>query len=120
MNQTLVFEPAFQQQKNLVRTLYVLHALSFLFSLGAFSWIPVIINFVKRGEVSETFLYSHHSWQIRSFFWYLVWMVLGFFFFISIIGFFVAFIIWGAAWIWKAYRLIKGFADLNANKPMPL
>jgi uncharacterized membrane protein len=71
-------------------------------------------------EVRETFLYSHHSWQIRSFFWYLLWMVLGFFFFISIIGVFVAFIIWGAAWVWNVYRLIKGFADLNANKPMPL
>jgi uncharacterized membrane protein len=31
-----------------------------------------------------------------------------------------AFLTWGAAWIWKAYRLIKGLIDLGDGKPMPV
>ncbi len=40
--------------------------------------------------------------------------------FITIIGIPLAWLVWFVAPIWKAYRLIKGFLDLDANKPMPL
>ena len=40
--------------------------------------------------------------------------------FITVIGIPVAALLWLGAWIWKAYRLIRGFLDLNANKAMPV
>jgi len=120
MAQEIVFDPELQSAKNFVWWLYLFHALSFLFSLGAFSWIPLIINYVKRGDSAGTFVYSHHNWQIRSFWWYLFWMVVGGILFVTVIGIPLAWIIWTAAWIWKAYRLLKGFLDLNDNKAMPI
>lgn len=120
MVQELVLDSRLQSDKNLAWWLYVFHAASFLFSLGAFSWIPLIINYVKRGDTAGTFVYSHHRWQIRSFWWYLLWMIVGGVLFVTVVGIPLAWLTWSVAWIWKAYRLIKGFLDLNANKPMPV
>jgi uncharacterized membrane protein len=120
MSQELVLDPKLQSAKNLAWWLYIFHAASLVFSLGAFSWIPLIINYVKRSDTVGTFVYTHHTWQIRSFWWYLFWMVLGGVVFATVIGIPFAWLIWTAAWIWKAYRLIKGFIYLNDNKPMPV
>ena len=120
MSQELVLDSRLQSTKNLAWWLYLLHGISFLFSLGAFSWIPLIINYIKRDDAAGTFVHSHHSWQIRSFWWYLFWMVVGGILFASVVGILFAFAVWGLAWVWKAYRLIRGFLDLNSNKSMPV
>ncbi|WGG52717.1 DUF4870 family protein [Rugamonas sp. DEMB1] len=119
MSQEIVFDTRLDSAKNLAWWLYLIHAVSFLFSLGAFSFIPLIVNYVKRGETAGTFVYSHHGWQIRSFWWYVVWMFVGFVLFMTIIGIPLAWLVWIGAWLWKAYRLIKGISDLNRNEAMP-
>ena len=119
MAQELVFDNQLQSRKNLAWWLYIFHAASLVFSMGAFSWIPLIISYVKRDDAKGTFVYSHHNWQIRSFWWYLFWMILGGVLFVTFIGIPLAWAMWVGAWIWKAYRLIKGLLDLNDNKPMP-
>lgn len=119
MAQEIIFDSQLQTRKNLAWWLYIFHGASFVFSLGMFSFIPLIMNYLKREEARGTFVYSHHSWQIRSFWWYLFWMGVGFVFFITVIGIPLAWLTWGGAWVWKAYRLIKGMMGLNDNKPMP-
>ena len=120
MSQELVFDAQLNSAKNLAWWLYIIHAVSFLFSLGAFSFIPLIVNYVKRNETAGTFVHSHHTWQIRSFWWYLVWMTAGVVLFFTFIGIPLAWLVWVCAWIWKAYRLISGISSLNANRPMPV
>lgn len=119
MRQDIVFDPYLETRKSLAWWLYLFHGASLVFSMGAFSWIPLIISYVKRGDAASTFVYSHHNWQIRSFWWYLVWMVIGGILFMTVIGIPLAWLVFTGAWIWKAYRLIKGFSDLNNNRPMP-
>lgn len=119
MSQDLVLDSSLQSAKNLAWWLYLGHAASLIFSLGAFSFIPLILNYVKREDAANTFVYSHHGWQIRSFWWYLVWMALGGVLFLTVIGIPFAFLLWTVAWLWKLYRLIKGIVDLNDNKAMP-
>lgn len=116
----VVFDSKLESERNTAWWLYIFHGLSFLFSLGAFSWIPLIINYIKRPDTAGTFVYSHHTWQIRSFWWYVFWMVIGGILFVTLIGIPLAWLTWTAAWVWKAYRLIKGMLDLNAQKPMPV
>lgn len=118
MSQQLVLDTDLRSTKNLAWWLYICHGISFVFSLGAFSWIPLIINYVKKDDAAGTFVYSHHRWQIRSFWWYFIWMALGGVLWLTVIGIPVAMLIWGIAWVWKAYRLIKGVIYLNENKPM--
>ncbi|MES2739842.1 MAG: hypothetical protein V4754_02645 [Pseudomonadota bacterium] len=120
MSQELILDSNSQSAKNLAWGLYLAHGASFVFSLGALSFLPLIVNYIKRDDSAGSFVYSHHSWQIRSFWWYLVWMVTGAVLFMTIILIPLAWLVWAGAWLWKAYRLIKGFLDLNNNKAMPM
>ena len=74
--------------------------------------IGVILAYVKRDDVQRTWLYSHFSWQIRTFWWSLVWMIVGTIFAVTIIGIVIAWPIWGIAWLWGVYRVVKGWIRL--------
>lgn len=124
MSQQLVLDANVEDAKNTARILYLVHAVTFVCSLGLLSIIPIFFNYQKRQETVGTLVHSHHTWMIRSFWWYAGWMLLGWMALLALgwllIGFPIAFAIWGLAWVWKAYRLIRGFLDLNSNKPMPV
>jgi len=120
MTQELIIERNVEDEKNTARLLYIAHGLTFFFSLGLLSIIPLIFNYIKRDATQGTMVYSHHSWMIRSFWFYALWMAVGFILFATIIGIPLAWLVWAVAWVWKAYRLIRGFLDLNSNKPMPV
>ena len=105
--------------------IYGLHALSILIGLtsaltvvGAFvfgipSIIAVIINYVKRSDVRGTWLDSHFSWQIRTFWYSLVWVIVGAVLFVTVIGIPVAYVIWWTAGLWVLYRIIRGVLALD-------
>jgi len=120
MSQQLILDAHLDTAKTTARWLYLFHAASFLLSLGLFSFIPLIVNYIKRGETEGTFVHSHHTWQIRSFWWYAVWMGVGGMAFLTLLGIPLALLIWGCAWLWKAYRLIRGISELNNNRAMPV
>jgi uncharacterized membrane protein len=120
MSQQLVIDGGLEDAKQFARILYAAHGLTFLFSFGMLSFLPLIANYVKRPDTAGTMVYSHHSWMIRSFWFYVLWMTLAVMLAITFVGIPLAIIVAGCAWLWKAYRLIRGFADLNSNRPMPL
>jgi uncharacterized membrane protein len=120
MSQQLVLDSSLEEAKQFARIMYVAHALTFFFSLGMLSFIPLIVNYVKRPYTEGTLVYSHHTWMIRSFWFYILWVVVGGVLFMTFIGIPLAWLVWVGAWLWKAYRLIKGFVDLNNNRPMPV
>lgn len=112
----------------LTHVLYALHAFSALtgvlspvmvvtaFLTGWPSIIAVIINYVKRSDVQGTWLDSHFSWQIRTFWFALLWAVIGFIAFATVIGILLAFAIWIGTGLWVLYRLIKGWLALLDRK----
>jgi len=115
--QDLVFDSKLELLKNTAWWFYIFHAFSMLFTLGALSFIPVILSYIKRGDAAGTFVYSHHNWQISSFWIYLACVFIGWLLFITIVGIPLALLLWGCAWLWKAYRLIIGIIALNENRP---
>jgi len=80
-------------------------------------WVEELAR-AKRPDSEGTLVHSHHTWMIRSFWYYMIWMVVGGVLFLTIIGIPVAWLVWTVAWVWKAYRLIRGFIDLNNNRAM--
>ena len=62
--------------KTITQVVYALQALSFMFGVTAL--VGLIINYVKREDVAGTVYQSHFDWQIRTFWWGLLWGVLGF------------------------------------------
>jgi uncharacterized membrane protein len=120
MDEKIYYDSDTESQKRLLWWLYLMYGLSMIFFGGVLSFIPLIINYLKRADTEGSFLRSHHSWQIRSFCWYLVWVFLALVCFMTIIGIPVIFLIYLGSSIWLAYRLIRGFLNLNANKAMPM
>jgi len=120
MSQELVYERGVEDAKQFARILYIAHAATFFFSLGLLNVIVLIVNYIRRPETAGTMVYSHHTWMIRSFWWYVVWMIAAGFLFITLIGIPLAWVIWVGAWLWMAYRIIRGFLDLNNNRAMPV
>ena len=120
MSQELVMERGVEDSKQWARILYVIHALTFFFSLGMLSFVPLIVNYVKRPETAGTMVHSHHTWMIRSFWFYILWVAIAVVLAFTIILIPLAWLVGIAAWVWKAYRLIRGFLDLNSNKGMPV
>lgn len=118
MAQELVFDDRTRSAKEWAFWLYLGHGLSVFFTLGAVSLIPLILNYAKRDDSAGTFIYSHHGWMIRSFWWYVVWVCVGGVLFATLLGIPLAYLVWAGAWLWKMYRMIRGIIALNNNAPI--
>ena len=115
----------------LTHVIYALHAFSAVtgmlspamivtaFLTGWPSIIAVILNYVKRSEVRATWIDSHFSWQIRTFWYALLWVLIGIVLFVTVVGIPFAFALWFATGIWVLYRIIRGWLALNAEKELP-
>jgi uncharacterized membrane protein len=98
--------------KQITLVVYLLQALSFAFGITAI--VGLVINYVKRDEAAGTVYQSHFDWQIRTFWWGLLWTAIGIVLSFLLVGFAVLFVVW----IWAIYRVVKGFLKLNDNQPV--
>ena len=124
--------PPSEGMVTLAHLLYGLHGFSALmgvlssaFIVTAFltgwpSIIAVIINYVKRGDARGTWLDSHFGWQIRTFWYALVWVVLAGLLLLTVVGIPFAWVLLVAAGIWVLYRIIRGWITLAEARPMPV
>ncbi|MBS1131284.1 MAG: hypothetical protein H6R16_2286 [Proteobacteria bacterium] len=106
--------------------IYGLHAIAVLigvtsaatvaggFVFGLPSLVAVFLNYLKRGEVSGTWLESHFRWQIRTFWFTLLWLIVYGLLIITIIGIPVAWILIALLGLWVGYRVIRGWNALFA------
>jgi len=132
MIETTAFREPDPSLVTITNVTYGLHALGL--ALGAFgaatvvgsfvfgwpSLIAVIINYVKRGEARGTWLESHFTWQIRTFWFALLWTCL-----VGIVGALLAIVLIGfAIWaigffllgIWAIYRITSGWLALTDRR----
>ena len=114
------------------QAIYALHAFSLVMGIvgaatiiGAFltgwpSLIAVVLNYVKRGEVRGTWLESHFRWQIRTFWFGLLWVSLCVLFIVATlgIGFLIAWLPLGVVGLWFIYRVAHGWLRLKDHRPM--
>jgi uncharacterized membrane protein len=102
-------EPSLRKLAGLV---YGLQAASMLVGVTLFA--GVIINYLRRSQVEGTWLESHFTWQIRTFWWSLAWCVLGIATAIVLVGLFILI----ASAVWFVYRIVRGWTELNEGRPM--
>ncbi|MGQ9723911.1 MAG: DUF4870 family protein [Tepidimonas sp.] len=100
--------------RRLTLWVYILYAMSGFLAVTAL--VGIIVNYVKREDVAGTLYESHFTWQIRTFWWSLLWAVLGGV--TLFIGVGVVILIADA--VWTLYRLVKGVLYWNDRKPMPV
>lgn len=115
---------------SITHLMYALHAFSALmgilgpaFIITAFltgwpSIIAVIINYVKRGDARNTFLDSHFRWQIRTFWFAVLWLVIMMLLVVTVIGIPIAIVLGVVIGIWVLYRIIRGWMTLSSRRPV--
>lgn len=88
------------------------------FLTGWPSIVAVVLTYMKRSDVQGTFLESHFSWTLRTFWLALLWVVVGWILFITIVGLVFAIAIWIGAGLWVLYRIARGFLKLLSEEPI--
>lgn len=92
--------------------IYILQTTSFL--VGITFLVALIINYVKLDDVRGSWLESHFRWQIRTFWYSVLWTVLGLATVVLGVGYLILFV----AMVWLIYRIAKGWIYLLDGKPM--
>jgi uncharacterized membrane protein len=114
--------------------IYALHTLSVLigvtspativgsFVFGLPSILAVIMNYARQSDVRGTYLEAHFRWQIRTFWFAVLWMLVAgmvslplvFALGLGIFTFFLAAVVVGA---WVIYRVARGWLALRDGRP---
>ena len=86
--------------------------------------IGVVVAYVKRGDSRGTWVESHLTWLIRTFWWSTAWALIGWVLLvllaIVLIGFALGPLIWAITAVWVLYRVVKGVLYYKDQRPMPL
>ena len=96
----------------ITKIIYLLYAISIFTGIALIA--AIIMNYVKKSDVKGTFLESHFKWQIRTFWFSILWMSIAYITLLTGVGI----IIFIATAIWVLYRAIKGYFNLIDNKIM--
>ena len=115
---------------NTANLVYALHTLSLIIGVttaatvvGAFvfgipSIIAVVINYLKRADASKTFLESHFRWQIRTFWFALLWSLVSMALIATVIGLPLGLMLFFGTGVWVIYRIARGWLALRNLKAM--
>lgn len=88
------------------------------FVFGLPSLVAVFLNYLKRSDVNGTWLESHFRWQIRTFWFTALWLVVYGLLIITIIGIPIAWILIALLGLWVGYRVIRGWLALFREQPV--
>ena len=101
-----------QSLKTMTMVVYALQAASFFIGISFIA--ALIINYIKQPEVEGTWLESHFRWQIRTFWFSVLWAMIGFVLSLVLIGYLVLPLV--ALWI--IYRIARGWINLSQGRAM--
>ncbi len=101
-----------QSLKTIATVVYALQAVSFF--IGITFIAGVIVNYMKKTAVEGTWLESHFRWQIRTFWFSVLWSIIGFVLVFVLIGYLVL----AVDALWVIYRIARGWLNLSEGKAM--
>jgi uncharacterized membrane protein len=115
---------------NVAHIVYALHTVAIVIGIvgtatviGSFvgslpSLVAVLLNYLKRGETRGTWVASHYRWQIRTFWYALLWALIGWGLVFTLVGAVVGVPILIALTLWLLYRIAHGWLRLRDRRPM--
>ncbi|MEQ9335022.1 hypothetical protein [Thalassobaculum sp.] len=101
-----------ENDKLAIHVVYALFALSVVFQIPGM--LGVILAYLKRGEVAGSYLETHVTWQIRTFWLWLLMVVAGWLTVILLVGWLILL----AAHLWLIWRIVKGWLVLVDERPI--
>ena len=111
----MIFDEAQQAElKKYTYSVYILQALAFITLVTAI--VGLIINYIKQDDVRGSWLESHFRWQKATFWYGLLWIVIG----VSTTWIFIGYPVLLGVTIWLMYRIARGWIYLVDGKEMYL
>jgi uncharacterized membrane protein len=120
---------------NYAQWIYILQTLSVLiglltsrsvavrFAFGLPSLVALVMNYARRAQARDTWLESHFRWQIRTFWftwlWLLVLWIIAFPLLLIGIGFIIAMLGMALIGLWVIYRVARGWLALREAHAVP-
>jgi uncharacterized membrane protein len=101
-----------KELRDMATLVYALYAASILMGITLIGGL--VVAYLKRDDAAGTWLESHYRWQIRTFWWLLLWGVIGGLTALILVGFAILF----AAAVWFIYRVAKGWLALRDGNPV--
>ncbi|MCP5183606.1 MAG: hypothetical protein H6993_06555 [Pseudomonadales bacterium] len=101
-----------ESDRTLVVVAYILHLIGAV--AGVTSLIGLALNYFHDSS-PHSLVENHHRWMIRSFWWAVVWMVVGWITSVILIGW----VIMGLAWLWYLYRHVRGLLAVLSGDRLP-
>jgi len=110
--------------------IYALHTLAVVIGLTTFhtvvgsfigslpSIVAVIMNYVRRSATRGTYLESHFRWQIRTFWYAVLWACVSMLLIVTIVGALIGLPALVALACWIIYRVARGWLALRDKRPM--
>ena len=87
--------------------------------VGSFpSIIAVIISYLKRGSARGSWAASHYRWQIRTFWFALLWLIIALLLVATVVGSPVGLGMLLAVTLWLVYRISRGWIRLLNRQAM--
>lgn len=109
------FDKAQQAElKKYTYSVYILQALAFVLLFTAV--LGLIVNYIKQDDVRGSWLESHFRWQKATFWYGLLWMVIG----LATTPIFIGYAVLAGLTIWLIYRIARGWIYLVDGKEMYL
>jgi len=110
--------------------IYALHTLAVVIGLTTFhtvvgsfigslpSIVAVIMNYARRSATRGTYLESHFRWQIRTFWYAVLWACVSVLLIVTIVGALLGIPALVALAFWIIYRVARGWLALRDKRPM--
>jgi uncharacterized membrane protein len=110
---------------SILSALFSTHNVAFRFVVGLPSIIAVILNYARRSETRGTWLESHFRWQIRTFWFAWLWIIVSLIIAMPLVllaglGFFVGLLGLALVGLWVIYRIARGWLALREGRAMPM
>src|SRR5256885_11451247 len=128
---TVVVAPIDESLLSYTHVMYALHSLAVLIGVTPFhtivgsfigslpSIVAVVMNYVRRSATRGTFLESHFRWQLRTFWFAVLWACVSGLVMLTIIGIPAGLLGLLALAVWIVYRLVRRWLALRGQKTMP-
>ncbi len=100
----------FSEYKNLAKLIYLLQAMAF-FTGGITFFIAIVLDYLNKERVKDSWLESHYEWQINTFWIALVLVIIA----IPSLPFIFGFVVLIATIIWAIHRIVYGWICLNKS-----
>lgn len=107
-------EGALARDTTMAMVVYVLYLVGLATAFAAI--VGVVLAHIQRGREFGTWLETHHTYQVRTFWIGLLYMCIGA---VTIVVFGLGFLIMAATWVWIAIRTILGIIRLSRREPIP-